>query len=87
MRAKKYAKNLTEYLYEEDKREKLTVSISSENKKKIKQMKINSSKLIDDFLTDFFAEIEKQRQQDQRREKPQPTSSPTAQSPGLPIGD
>ena len=59
MNVKKYADNITDFLYEEDKRVKLTVSISSSNKEKIRKMKINASKLIDSFLTDFFQELEK----------------------------
>jgi hypothetical protein len=79
MSTKKYAKNLMDFVKEEDKRQKLTVLISADNKNKIRKKGINASKLIDAFLTDFFMEVEKQEQADQQREQ-QPTSSPTAHS-------
>jgi hypothetical protein len=62
MNSKKYVKNLMDFVKEEDKRQKLTVLISAENKNKIKSNKINSSKLFDAFLSDFFAELEKENQ-------------------------
>ena len=62
MNSKKYVKNLMDFVKEEDKRQKLTVLISAENKNNIKEHKINSSKLFDAFLSDFFAELEKEKQ-------------------------
>jgi hypothetical protein len=61
MSSQKYVKNLIDFTKEEDKREKLTILISEENKIKIKQNKINSSKLIDAFLSDFFIELERKK--------------------------
>jgi len=77
MSTKKYAKNLMDFVKEEDKRQKLTVLISSDNKNKIREKGINASKLIDAFLTDFFMEVEKQERTDQPQETTT-TSSPTA---------
>lgn len=73
MSAKKYAKNLIDFIKEEDKRQKLTVLISSDNKNKIRENNINASKLIDAFLTELFEEIEKQKPAEKA-----PTSFPTA---------
>ena len=73
MSSKKYVKNLMDFVKEEDKRQKLTILISEKNKLNIKKYKIHSSKLIDAFLTDFFAEIEKQKPSNSDQ-----TSFPTA---------
>ncbi len=76
MSSKKYVKNLMDFVKEEDKRQKLTVLISEENKNKIKANKINASKLIDAFLSDFFDELESQKTPE-KKEPPFPTAQKT----------
>jgi len=77
MNSKKYVKNLLDFVKEEDKRQKLTVLISEENKVKLKENKINASKLIDAILSDFFAELENQNKPKSGKPKLD-TSFPTA---------
>lgn len=77
MNSKKYVKNLLDFVKEEDKRQKLTVLISEENKVKLKENKINASKLIDAILSDFFTELENQNKPKSDKQKLD-TSFPTA---------
>ena len=66
LNVEKYSKKINVFVKKKEEKAKLTVLISSENKKKIKEKNLKISKLIDEFLTDFFKDIETQSQMEIR---------------------